>query len=235
MPNHSQPGGDELMWLDLGEATRKVTADSTVTAIIATSTSPLPMLAWCVLSLILRSSRDGLLQGIIVAINGPQGDTREQDAKQAFLDDLMKCVPLTVSRVYGPIGHGEAIDSAIPWVRTRAYLLVHDDAMLLSSHWEVVARNALGHQDLAMVATPGVFGIGGHRPAILVSGFTVCERDDRAGESHIVFPHVNTVFTLCRKDVLAPIGRRWEGFSIDSAGQPVIGETELHNLALNQA
>lgn len=210
----------DLMLLDLAECDRRASDAGKVTAIVATNSAPLPMLAWCIFSLLLRSNRD-ILHSIIVIIGGPVDDTSLGDAKQTFIDDLRKAgFPVRLMRVWGPVGYGhsEAIDSAVSWVRTQAYLLMHDDAILLSRDWEDTARSVLASRNVVMAATPGVFSDEREdRPTVLVRGMRLLDNSIRPRETHISFPHINTVFTLCRKDLLANLSGKWTGYNVLAA------------------
>ncbi len=245
MPRSDSLSARELMLLDLAESDRRASIQGKVTAIIATSVAPLPMLAWSLCSLLLRSRRGGILERVIVVISGSADDTELQDRKQAFVNDLRRAgFPLWVVRIYGPVGYGhsESLDSAVSWVYTQAYLLMHDDAILLSRDWESKAQAVLDSPNVVMATTPGVFptgyghneasdSTGGTRPAVLVNGLNIYERRDRPDELYVGFPHINTVFTLCRKDLLASIPGRWTGYNVlASDDESFAGEERLKRL-----
>lgn len=215
-----------LMGLSLEECERRTLLPDKTTAIICTSSAPLQCFMWAVLSLLIRSDPFGFLEHITVVINGPDprtGSPRLQDRKQAFLeelralpwrktdDDRCRDMPLTICRVWSQIGHSQAIEAAVPWCHTQNYLLMHDDAILLTPDWQRAASQLLQDPLLVLAAArqgdetqPAVFGALSWQP-----------RGERRGECSLALPHLNTVFTLCRKALLAELGARWIGYHVE--------------------
>lgn len=181
---------------------------------------------WAVLSLLSRSDPFGFLEHITVVINGPDrrtGSPELQDRKQAFLEELRglpwrapngeraRDMPLTVCRVWSQIGHAQAIETAVPWCRTESYLLMHDDAIVLRDDWQ---QQALGFLDDPLLVLATVRQGDEPRPAVF-GGFSWQPRGERPGEWSLALPHLNTVFTLCRKNLLAALGARWTGYHVE--------------------
>ena len=143
-----------------------------ITAIISTSQSHPKLFALSLLSLICNSEQvEEGLEHIIVCINGPDertGSTENQDIKQRFLEDLRSLdffikdkstgkilkkvpMPLTINRVWSRVGHGECLDSAISWVHTKNYLLMHDDVFVLKPAWEKQVNKSLDESNTAFI------------------------------------------------------------------------------------
>jgi len=176
------------------------------TAIIATYQSQIDCLMWAVFSLLLRSS--GNLEHLIVCINGPDsrtGDTSVQDTKQEFLEDLRSLkwndrdMPITIARVWSRIGHGEAIEMAIPWVHTKAYTLLHDDMIVTNPAWAEESMQLLENEEVAAVYNPPILGS-------IVSTYNF------QGAKKLNLPHINTPMVTCKK---ALIKERWTGYHVN--------------------
>jgi hypothetical protein len=177
------------------------------TAIIATYNSNPKLFAFVVLSLFANSED---LEHLIVVINGPDsrtGSTATQDVKQAFLEAIRneklgdRAMPLTVLRVWSRLGHGQALDSAIPWVTTKHYLIMHDDVLVLSERWMGEAQKLLSNPQVAIAYA--------ERPHILQG----ISRSGNAEKAGITFPHANTSFMMCRRSSVVDL--RWAGYFVD--------------------
>ena len=136
-----------------------------ITAIISTYDMPLPVLAWTVFALLLKTRPNHILEHIIVNITGPDprcGDVTLQNNKEQFLSELralkwhwaeepdnIKDMPITIMRTWSRVGHGHAIESTIPWVHTEAFLLLHDD-VIVEKNWDAtIEQSFLMHDDIA--------------------------------------------------------------------------------------
>jgi hypothetical protein len=179
-----------------------------VCAIIPTSEAPINCLLWSVFSLLLNSSPE-VLEHFIVGINGPDkrtGNPELQDKKQNFLEELRdmkwhgKDMPITVMRTWSRIGHAQTLEQAIPWVHTENYLSMHDDVIILNKKWQNEALEFFDNKDEIM-KTFEFFMYGS------LSG------GESSGRS-LRFPHVNSVFSLCRKPLMKEIGACWIGYHI---------------------
>lgn len=195
-----------------GQCEEYTSLPNKICVIIPTSTAPINCLLWSVFSLLLRSDR-GIIENIIVGINGPDkrtGDPTLQDVKQKFLEELRdmkwegKDMPLTVSRVWSRIGHGQTLEQCLPWVHTEYYISMHDDAIVLSKDWQKEAIEFFDKKDhAAQTYDNPIYGS-------LSEGQKVGPKNpDSLG-----FPHFNTVFTLCRKSLMKEIGASWIGYHI---------------------
>jgi hypothetical protein len=176
-----------------------------VCAIIPTSTAPIENLAWSVLSLLLRSDPEAL-DHIIVGINGPDsrtGDPGLQDLKQSFIEELRSMkwkgrdMPLTLVRTWSRIGHAQTLEQCIPWAHTEFYVSMHDDVIVLDSHWCSVL-GGFAHDENLLCFT---YGNPVHRGLY---------SDDHS--LHV--PHFNSVFTLCKKSRMKSINASWVGYHV---------------------
>lgn len=172
-----------------------------ITAIIATSDSPLKTLAWSVLSLLLRSG--DCVENVHVLINGPV-DNPLQDKKQLFLNKLRSAgLPITVQRVYGHVGHANALDSMIPWVNTEFYLAMHDDLIVLDDDW-TCWFNLMKDEDERETAIL-------YDPPFLMRGIGISEYE---GGLKLALPHLNSTFMICRKSAFKETGASWRGYHV---------------------
>jgi len=182
------------------------------TVVMATCQSRIECLMLSLFSLLLRSSLQ--LEHIIVAINGPDsrtGDPSLQDAKQSFLEELRdtrwqasghdRDMPLTVLRTWSRIGHGHAMDAAIPWVHTELYTLMHDDVIVKTSDWCPYTFKALEDRKVGFV----------YAPPLLSTGLSVVEFN---GGRKINLPHPATVLVSSRKELYTGMGLRWYGYHL---------------------
>ncbi|RTK96724.1 MAG: glycosyltransferase family 2 protein [Neisseriaceae bacterium] len=110
-----------------------------LTVIIPTNDAPIQTLEWSILSLLMNSNLDNI-QEIIVSINGPDnrtGNSSLQDQKELFCKKLANAgYPITVLRTWSRIGFSGAVQSALSFVKTEYYLLMHDDVIVLNKDWQ---------------------------------------------------------------------------------------------------
>jgi len=207
------------MLLDIDEAVELTRLEKKITTIIPTSAAPIECFMWSIFSWLLRADPKDYIEHFIVVINGPDkrtGDPTIGDKKQAFLEELRnlkwwrtdkpqnkKDMPLTVMRAWSRIGHPEAVEMAVPWVHTEAYLITHDDVFIIKDNW-------LRDTDKAFW----------DRPEVAISygtPFMMCCQQDSAmhQNKHLLrFPHLLCAFLLCKKKILSKLGSSWCGYSI---------------------
>lgn len=181
-----------------------------ITAIIATSQSQINIFMWSILSLLMKSDPNDL-EHIIVCINGPDnrtGNPELQDKKQKFLEELRqqkwhnRDMPLTISRVWSRLGHAQALDSAIPWVHTQYYLLMHDDIIIQRNDWSKIALNQLSDSNVAISYFP---------PKLL----TGVGKKTLKGQKILDMPHMNSTFLVCNKPMINSLGVNWYGYHLE--------------------
>lgn len=180
-----------------------------ISAVIPTFSSPMNCFMWSVFSLLLRSD-PAVLDHLFVSINGPdarEGGNELQDLKQCFVEELrssrwpgvgLNPGSITLSRTWSRIGHAQALEQSISWVDTEFYLSMHDDVIVVDSSW----------CDLSDFWSDD-------RLALKTWGNKLMGRMRTTGE-RLDLPHLNTIFTLCRKPILTSLGCRWTGFHLDS-------------------
>jgi hypothetical protein len=199
--------------LSVGECETRTSVKNKICFIIPTSNAPIECLMWSIFSLLLRSKHNGLLEHIIVGINGPDkrtGNVEIQDQKQKFLEELrdMKWVdrdmPLTINRVWSRVGHCQTLEQCVCWAHTEYYVSMHDDVILLDENWENQCLEFFQNED-EIIKTCGenlIIGLGDYGNSLLM-------------------PHINTAFCLCKKALIKKIGGSWIGYHI--AGDFYIG------------
>jgi hypothetical protein len=200
----------EHMIADLTTCEERSLIKGKATAIIATCQSSIDLFMWSIFSLLLRCDNHGL-EHIIVSINGPDkrtGDPELQDKKQAFLEelrDLSWCggvMPLTIQRTWSRVGHGQSIETAIPWVHTEHYILMHDDTLLENIKLSMQLSKFDANPKLAILYTPPLIMCPLHHSLV--------------GEDwQLGFPSLNSVFLICRKSAVVGVGARWYGYTFD--------------------
>jgi len=130
-----------------------------ITVVIETFSGRIDRLVNCLFSVLLRAKEvNGVIEHIIVCVHGPDhrtGDPQVQDKKQAFLEELRSLkwtipgkderrdMPLTVIRVWSRVGHGQALDMAMPWIHTEAYVCLADDMIVRDEKWVDCLRSEL--------------------------------------------------------------------------------------------
>lgn len=207
------------MVVDLDESIALTTLKEKITAIIPTSTASIECFMWTIFSFLLRAKPDDLIEHFCVCINGPDkrtGDPSLQDKKQAFLEELRamqwyhtdrpevkKDMPLTVIRAWSRIGHPEAVEMALPWVHTDAYLISHDDIIITKHDWLNEVKNSFYADDDI---------------AITFSQSLLCAHFDSAvfKDKHLLrFPHLLCTFLICRKKWIESVGGSWCGYHVE--------------------
>jgi len=206
------------MAIDLDEAVELTHISEKIIPIIPTSVAPIECLLWSVFSLLLRAKPDDLIEHFIVCINGPDkrtGDPKSGDIKQHFLEELRrlkwyhadrpkisKDMPITVIRAWSRIGHPEAVEMAMPWVHTDAYLLMHDDIIITKHNWlDEVRTKFYGNPNVAIAYAPQL----------------MCALADTASyqdKNLLRFPHLLCCFLVCRKKHTRKNGGNWCGYHI---------------------
>jgi hypothetical protein len=189
-----------------------------ITAIIPTYSSSPDIFAFALLSLLANSSRDHL-NHIIVTINGPDERTGSpilQDMKQEFLEAIRRehwdggAMPLTVQRVWSRVGHGQSIDSAMPWVHTRDFLLMHDDAIVLDPDWGALARGYLDNKKIGLAYVEDPIRNLGFLLFEKRRGLWTVQDETPPQETSLNFPHPHTFFLVGRKSDL--LKHKWENY-----------------------
>lgn len=190
--------------LDATQAERATLTPGKATAILPTCQADLKFLVWSTLSLLLRTPRQHLSH-LIVTINGSnkiQG-TALQDRKQEFVEELIGLgEPVSLQRTWGHIGHTQAVEACIPWVETEFYLMMHDDVIVDPAYLGLLIKSGFIEDE-----TSGLIGLG---PIIL----SRIQRSYHEGVKKLGLPHLNTAFTLVRKNVVTLLGKRWMGFHV---------------------
>jgi hypothetical protein len=179
-----------------------------ISAIIPTFSSPINCFMRSLFSLLIRSNPN-ILSHVFIAINGPdsrEGGQELQDKKQSFVEDL-RAVDwsgmigfnpggITLTRTWSRIGHSQALEQCIPWVDTEFYLSMHDDVLIMDPSWCFVGDF---EENKSMVMKTW----GGYLAGRL-----------RTTGSRLDMPHLNTIFTLCKKSMMTSLGVGWSGFSL---------------------
>lgn len=208
------------MGLNIDECVEMTHLKEKITAIIPTRNSPIKSLMWSVFSLLLRSRPNSTLEHICVCINGPDertGDTILEDKKQAFLEDLrneewfhsdspnnVKQMPLTVIRAWSRVGYSESFEMALNWVHTDAYLLMHDDVLIMNPFWcEEVKKKFYDDDNVAIAYIHPLLGC-------------PCDHAIHKGMYLLRLPQMQTTFVLCKKKWIMKAGAKWKGFHIPS-------------------
>jgi hypothetical protein len=209
------------MAMTIDECVARTHIKEKITAIIPTSQADIKFLMLAVFSFLLRSEmKNGLLEHICICINGPDertGETKIQDKKQAFLEDLrnlkwwqssdptfQKDMPLTVIRAWSRIGWSEPMCMAINWVHTDSYIIAHDDIILNKTDWESeIKEKFYGNEAVAIASWGDLLG---------------CELDYwiHKGMYLLRFPQMQTTFLVCKKSSIMKAGGVWPGYHIPS-------------------
>lgn len=218
------------MWLSEQTCVEETSVPN-ITVVIPTNQSPCKVLMWSLFSLILRTKPLERLGHFIITINGPDertGDPSLQDRKQRMLEELRSFsffhwtngMPLTIQRTWSRVGHGEALDTAIPWVHTEEYLLAHDDIILKDGAWlEKLGRHYDDHLIFATTVDP-----------VLNGRFNFTPYRTHLGDGyHLGFPHLNTSFLLCKRAISKQLGLTWRGYHVNKLKH--LGAEEIQFLA----
>jgi hypothetical protein len=179
-----------------------------ISAVIPTFSSPINCFIRSIFSLVLRSD-PRFLHHVFISINGPdsrEGGNELQDKKQSFIEDLRSAKwpgsgfnpgSITLIRTWSRIGHSQALDQCVPWIDTEYYLSMHDDVLVMDSSW--CNLNDFHDNESLIMKTWGSY----------LSG-----RLKNTG-SRLDMPHINTIFTLCKKSIMTSLGVNWSGFSLN--------------------
>jgi hypothetical protein len=198
-----------------------------LTAIIPTYSCNPKTFALSLLSLLHWSSKS--LEHVIIAINGPDsrnGDTKNQDAKQAFLETLCnekirnKNMPLTIMRTWSRLGHGESVDAALSWVHTKNYLLIHDDVFILNNRLEQINH---------ILEDEKVGWIFADKQLVISSPQSVHSLQNNCNLNGVTFPHPTTHFIALRKRDTIDV--KWSGYFVMKENFPK--SINLKNLPVN--
>ena len=104
---------------------------------------------------------------------------------------------MTISRTWSRIGHSQSLEQCLPWIYTEFYLSMHDDVLVIDPSWGTLS-DFLNNESMVMKTW------GGYLAGRL-----------RSAGSRLDMPHLNTIFTLCRKPIMTSLGVGWSGFSLD--------------------
>ncbi len=179
-----------------------------ITAIVPTYNNSPRLFALSIMSLLRNTSN--VTMHINVTINGPDrrtGDPETQNQKQWFLEAIReekyrdRDMPLTVQRVWSRVGHAQAIDSAMPWVHTKYFLLMHDDVLVTEPCWDLKVIPCLNNPDTGLV-------FAGRHHAL--DRITCGPWED--GKNLINFPHPQTYFVAGSRAFLGKF--RWQGYFV---------------------
>lgn len=202
-----------------------------VTAVIPTFSAPINCFMWSILSLLLRSKSNGILEHFVICINGPDkrtGDPSLQDEKQKFCEELRKMkweerdMPITVIRAWSRVGHPEAVEMAMPWIHTDAYVLMHDDIIITGDpSWEdEVAKKFYANPKVALAyGSNELF-------------FAHCDHCIAHGLYMLRLPSMYTHFLIARKSIMRELGANWLAYNLGSYENPIQFdlEEEIENL-----
>ena len=198
----------DKMILSVTEAENLTLIPKKTTAILATCQSDMKVFMWSIFSLLLRSKPENL-EHIMVCINGGDerhGCTSLQDNKQKFLEEMRRLkwqkrdMPLTIIRAWSRVGHGQALEMAIPWVHTEYYTIMHDD-VILKNDWDVESFEQLKKENSILAYFPPLLWCG------------VGKAFDK--EWRITLPHMNTTLVTCKKALITALGVRWYGYHVN--------------------
>lgn len=204
----ANPGSfDPLVLLTPESCERVHLLKDKISAVVPTFSSPMNCFVRSIFSLILRSD-PSILHHVFISINGPdfrEGGNELQDKKQSFVEDLRSAKwpgkgfnpgAITLTRTWSRIGHSQALEQCIPWIDTEYYLSMHDDVLVMDQSW---CNLDDFHQNEKMV--------------MKTWGGCLAGRLKNSGP-RLDMPHLNTIFTLCRKPIMTSLGAGWLGFSL---------------------
>jgi len=109
---------------------------------------------------------------------------------------------LTIIRAWSRVGHGQAVDMAMPWIHTEAYLLLGDDYIVRDSRW-------VDHLKTELLDKPEV---GYLRSAHWPCG--VCQNPG-TGKWQIQQARFSSHFFAIKKAVAEELGIRWAGYFVN--------------------
>lgn len=210
--NNTRKNEKKSMLLTEEEACEYNAIPGTTAIIVTYNTNP-RIFALSLLSLL----RCTYLEHVIVVINGPDdriGDPSIQDVKQSFLEAIRKekfnrdmlhlttrgsiDMPLTVMRIWSRLGHSQAIDSAIPWVHTKNYILMHDDVLIMKEKWNEDLESLLEKENVGFIHA-GKF--------LMLDHISKRINGEKIG---LGFPHPGTTLIVAKRSRLNNF--RWSGY-----------------------
>jgi len=208
------------MALDVDEAVTLTSIPEKITVIYPTYQAPIECLLWSTFSLLLRAKVRDLIEHFMIVINGPDrrtGDPTNQDQKQKFLEELRllkwwrpqepkikRDMPITIIRAWSRIGHPEAVETALPWVHTDAYLIMHDDIIIIKHDWlKEVQEKFYNNPDVIIAYSPTLM---------------CCQCDSALHKDKplLRFPHLLCAFLVCKKHWIKKLGSTWCGYHIET-------------------
>lgn len=182
-----------------------------ITVIIPTNDSPYSCFIRSILSILINSEK-GLIESIIVSINGADSrtnDTINQDVKQKFCEELIKKgYPIKIIRTWSRAGWGEPVEMCMHLVDTKFYLLMHDDVMVLNKNWIkeyykwLVKNNFDAILHLPIFESKMLTSLDGGRPFHNSSNLV---------KQKIIFPSLNTAFSIFKTE----LNLKWKYFLIE--------------------
>lgn len=207
---------------------------SKICAVIPTYSSPMDCFMRSVFSLLLRSDPN-VLAHVVFGINGPDSrcdgeDGPElQDRKQRFIEDLKGIKGwdypslfnpggITLVRTWSRIGHAQTLEQCLNWVHTEYYLCMHDDVIVTDRYW-----------------CDGLKDFKSDPKMVLKTWGNPLMRKMQNKSSSFELPHLNTIFTLCRKPLMRMINANWIGyyFDLDFRISDFVDESEFFALHKN--
>lgn len=208
------------MAVDIVGATTLTSLTNKITVIYPTCQSPIECLLWSTFSLLLRANAKDLIEHFTVVINGPDkrtGDPANQDLKQAFLEDLRRLkwwnvnkpqeqrdMPISILRVWSRIGHPEAVEMAMPWIHTDAFLIMHDDIIITKHNWlNEIKEKFYGNPNVVIGYTPNLM-------------CCQCDSNKHQNKDLLRFPHLLCAFLVCKKSLIRKLGSTWCGYHIET-------------------
>ncbi len=214
---------DQFMAKGIDQCVELSHLSNKTTIVIPTSQAPIRCLMLNVFSLLLRSKPGGFLEHFCVCVNGPDertGDTKDQDVKQSFLEDLRDMewfvegserlpMPLTIIRVWSRQGIAESMSMALPWIHTNYYTITQDDAFIINSNWEKEVSDKLCGRDVAIVHTGKLLDCG-------------LDHHIHKGMYLLRFPQMSMQFVTCKKKWLMKSGVTWKAFHMPRSDDQVI-------------
>ena len=176
-----------------------------ITVIVPTSSSPLWLFQLMVLSMYFRLGPE--VHRVIFVING---DGPEQQKKLHWLCQLRN-TPLfsfILVIVEGSVGHSQALDCALPWVRTEFVASFHDDTIITDKDWSAIVLKKFHDKPTLGMLVSGWCGFDGQSPW---EGKAVLHKE-----------HPATDFVCWRKSAFTDAGAMWRGYHADFSKNCVV-------------
>lgn len=176
-----------------------------ITVIVPTSVAPLWLFQLMVLSLYFRSTAD--VVNVVFVVNG-SGSAQQEKLHWLCQLKNMSLFPFTVVTVEGPVGHSQALDCALPWVRTELVASFHDDVVVTDAGWSsAVLQKFRDNPKLGMLVS-GWCGFDGQSPW--------------EGKAVLHKRHPSTDFVCWRKSAFTDTGALWRGHHADFSDNCVV-------------